>query len=78
MTQFVIVYYTRDIFSSKIADISYRRSDIAAHLTSSILLRILEMTLGVEVIFLLEASSSLAIIQNPAPLSSFTTLIILV
>lgn len=77
MTQFVIVYYTRDIFSSKIADISYRRSDIAAHLTSSILLRILEMTLGVEVIFLLEASS-LAIIQNPAPLSSFTTLIILV
>lgn len=69
MTQFVIVYYTRDIYASKYLT--------AAHLTSSILLRILEMTLGVEVIFLLEASS-LAIIQNPAPLSSFTTLIILV
>lgn len=78
MTQFVIVYYTRDIFSSKKADISYRRSDTAAHLTPSILLRILEITRGVEVIFLLEAPSSSTIIQNSAPLSSFTTLIILV
>lgn len=51
-----------DIFLFKIVDIFYRRFDIVVYFIFFILLRILEMILGVEVIFLFEVLLFLMII----------------